>query len=127
MLGLPGDTESSIRETLKFARESDFDFISYTHTVPLPGSELFESWSRGRDLKTMDWDNFFFFSSRPFNLSSVPAGKMRQLYARAYLGTYFAPKRLKKILAKFFLLKDVRISKVMKFIYFIAKNALGLK
>ena len=42
ILGLPSDTEESIRETLEFVRKSDFHFPYFQLYVPLPGTIMYE-------------------------------------------------------------------------------------
>ncbi len=43
MIGMPGETRATIRETLSLARELDLDFQSFSLVTPLPGTELYDS------------------------------------------------------------------------------------
>ena len=43
MLGMLGETRSTIEETLDFARELDLDFHGFSLTTPIPGTELYDS------------------------------------------------------------------------------------
>lgn len=42
ILGLPGDTEQTIRETIRFSKEVDSDFVEYHRFMPFPGTEAYE-------------------------------------------------------------------------------------
>lgn len=42
ILGLPGETKITARETIEFAKKTDFDFVKFMHLVPLPGTEIFD-------------------------------------------------------------------------------------
>ncbi len=45
MVGLPGETEETIRETARFAASLDIDFAKFSITMPLPGTPLYEQWA----------------------------------------------------------------------------------
>jgi len=57
MIGMPGETEKSARETFRFAKELDPDFAKFNIAVPYPGSEFFETWRAGHE-GPMDWEKF---------------------------------------------------------------------
>jgi anaerobic magnesium-protoporphyrin IX monomethyl ester cyclase len=44
ILGMPGETDDTIQETIEFLKSLDFDFKEYkcTHALPIPGSQLYE-------------------------------------------------------------------------------------
>lgn len=41
MIGMLGETRSTIEDTLEFARELDLDFYGFSLTTPIPGTELY--------------------------------------------------------------------------------------
>jgi radical SAM superfamily enzyme YgiQ (UPF0313 family) len=43
MIGLPGETKESIRQTIAFAEELDLDFYGFSLLTPLPGTELYRT------------------------------------------------------------------------------------
>ena len=45
MVGLPGETEETIRETAEFAASLDLDFAKFSITMPLPGTPLYDQWA----------------------------------------------------------------------------------
>ncbi len=44
MLGLPGETEASLDETIRFAASLELDWAKFALTMPLPGTPLWERW-----------------------------------------------------------------------------------
>ncbi len=56
MVGLPGETEETIRETAEFAASLDVDFAKFSITMPLPGTPLYEEWAGSiRDPRKYDF------------------------------------------------------------------------
>lgn len=60
MLGLPGETEETLQETIRFAQSLPIDFAKFAVTVPLPGTPLFEEWDALGAIKTKDWSQYTF-------------------------------------------------------------------
>ncbi len=44
MLGLPGDNETTMKETIEYAKHLDPDFVVFSETTVYPGTELFKSY-----------------------------------------------------------------------------------
>lgn len=44
MVGLPGETPQSLRETAEFAASLDLDYAKFSIAMPLPGTPLYEQW-----------------------------------------------------------------------------------
>lgn len=45
MVGLPGESAETIRETAELACELDVDFAKFSITMPLPGTPLYDEWA----------------------------------------------------------------------------------
>ena len=43
MIGMLGETKTTIKETMAFARELELDFYGFSLTTPFPGTELYDS------------------------------------------------------------------------------------
>ena len=97
VLGFPGETRETLRQTIRFSREVNPDFVEFYIATPFPGSRLFESmktelppdWRKIR----YDYDPYRY----PFDLA-----KARR---RAYLGFYLRPAKMASYLRLFGLKK----------------------
>jgi anaerobic magnesium-protoporphyrin IX monomethyl ester cyclase len=83
MIGLPGDTKETIRETIEWAKKLKPDMIQIEQIVPFPGTEFYD-WAKAKGyLKTEDPDEWLdetgqlgFLIDYP-NLSSKEIKEMR--------------------------------------------------
>ncbi len=92
MMGLPGETEQTVRDTIDFAKELDPDIAKFHITIPLPGTELFELWKKEGVIKTEDWDKYGIHASEVAEISSISSNKLKDLNKRAYKEFYMRPK-----------------------------------
>lgn len=122
ILGLPEDTEESIKETIEIARNSDLDYLSFTHAIPFPGSELFKKRYNESDLKSIHWDNFYVYTHNPFDISKIAPGKLKHLFFYAYISSYTKFRRFKKILKNVLKFNPVVLKKLIRFICYVFKN-----
>ncbi|MFH1722494.1 MAG: radical SAM protein [Candidatus Altiarchaeota archaeon] len=64
MLGLPGDTEKTMRETIDFAYELDLDESMFSITTPFPGTQLWENSTEAEKIRLADhFKDSYYFSS----------------------------------------------------------------
>jgi anaerobic magnesium-protoporphyrin IX monomethyl ester cyclase len=71
MIGHPGETEDTIRQTVRFSTSIGLDYAKYTINIPLPGTPQFEQWSREGVIKTRDWTKYT-FSTPPSDIYTHP-------------------------------------------------------
>ena len=66
ILGLPGETEETIRETIEFAEQLDLSFAEFYIATPFPGAELYEVFrdSSSPAFQT-DWKRFEYSQTLP--------------------------------------------------------------
>ncbi len=90
ILGFPGDTEESIRDTMRFSLELPLKRVNFFSYLPLPGTESYRDLERKGELKGVDWDNFYFT-----NAAYVPAGltreRLRNFQRLAFAKFYLRP------------------------------------
>jgi len=60
LMGLPGETEQSLRETIDYAWPLDLDFVKYNLAIPLPGTQLHEMWKDR--IQAASWSQYNFHS-----------------------------------------------------------------
>jgi radical SAM superfamily enzyme YgiQ (UPF0313 family) len=92
MIGLPHETESTIKETIRFAKELDPDWAFFNITIPLPGSELHELIRKEGSMVTRDYEHFAAMSSMPvYSPAGISPDKLTEWAARAHLDFYSQP------------------------------------
>jgi radical SAM superfamily enzyme YgiQ (UPF0313 family) len=75
MLGLPGDTAATCRQTVDFAIELDCDFAKFAVTVPYPGSPLYEQQKHRIDTSQFEkFTSWYNWASGDEELLSAPEG-----------------------------------------------------
>ena len=58
MVGLTGDTEATMQDTIDYARKVRLETMKCGITVPFPGTPAFNRLRREGRIKTFDWDNY---------------------------------------------------------------------
>jgi radical SAM superfamily enzyme YgiQ (UPF0313 family) len=58
VIGLPGETESTARQTIDFALSLNLDTLQFSGAVPFPGTRLFDECSRNGWMTTTDWSRW---------------------------------------------------------------------
>lgn len=110
MLGLPGETEETVRKTINFAKELDLDFAKFSITIPFPGSQLYEDLVSSMNFKRQDWENFVPYNPVPENLVYVPGNiepeQLIKLQRLAHIEFYL---RLRIIFRHLFKVRTVSI------------------
>lgn len=96
LLGVPGQDEESIRNTVRFAKEIDADYASFNIAVPRSNTsfrtEALEAGLIDEDLKVMDQSG----DEITIGTGKVSKERLQQLRQRAYIGFYFRPAYLWK-------------------------------
>jgi len=92
MLGSPGETPETIRQTIDFAKSLDIDFAQFSMTAPFPGTDLYDLYLNSGN-KNTKWDDFIYASlkssSAPvFETKALPKGDLREWNAKAYREFY---------------------------------------
>ena len=85
LIGLPGETEEHVKETLRFARSLPVDFPVVDFFYPLPGTDIYEkAMSEGELLGNEQCNNL----GRLRTLNYVPHTLTPEFLSREYMGTY---------------------------------------
>ena len=58
ILGLPGETEQTLRETINFAKNLDLDTAGFNSLIPFPGTEVYQNINRYGKLTNRSFDSF---------------------------------------------------------------------
>jgi radical SAM superfamily enzyme YgiQ (UPF0313 family) len=102
MIGVPGETEKEIDETIDFAKDLDLDFAQFSIATAFPGTELYQI-ARSQNKLPKDWSNSFYALGKEPNVSlcGVSIEKLSEYSKKAYRSFYLRPnfifKKIKKI------------------------------
>ena len=88
MMGIPGETEEDIKETINFSRQLDLDYAQFSIATAFPGTELYKT----TKVKT-NWSKSFYALGEKHNtsLSDVNIEKLNHYLKKAYYSFYFRP------------------------------------
>ena len=98
MIGLPGETEKTMQDTIDFAKSLPLDTASFYITTPYPNTEIWKEFG----ITDTDWSKFR--QNDPENIVFVPNGLtkeiIRKYYKKAYKEFYLRPTSIiKRVLA----------------------------
>jgi len=98
MMGLPGEIERNLQETIRFAKELDLDMAKSTITTPLPGTPLFKKWEEEGFIISRDWSNLNLYSSsrKLFIHPTLPWEVIEKYIIKFYRDFYFNPRFILK-------------------------------
>ncbi|MFQ5450324.1 MAG: B12-binding domain-containing radical SAM protein [Nitrospinaceae bacterium] len=100
MLGLTGDTEETIMDTIEYARTLPVHLAKFGVAIAFPGSSMFNKYVRKGLVKSYDWDQYFVYTDKHLfaheNLSYEMIQRLMKLaYRKAILfNPSFAFRRL---------------------------------
>ncbi len=101
IIGLPGETEETMEDTIRFARELDPIVANFSMATPFPGTEMYNQvLEKGRFL-VKDWDDFAFFENKAqFETDDMPAQLVERKWREAYRRFYLRPGRIARTLLR---------------------------
>lgn len=105
MIGLPGETLETVRETLAFLRRSrEIKQANMNIAVPYPGTQLFEMALRGDHglkLATTDFSKYRRYNSAVMFVGDLSPKDLINIQNEAYASIYLAPWRWVPMIKKF--------------------------
>lgn len=105
MLGNPGETEQTLKKTIKFAIDLDPDLVSFNITTPYPGTQMF-AWAKDHNcLVAKSWDEYD-LSKPVMKLPTVDPDKILSYYKKAHRQFYFRPSYIIRKMLKIRSFKD---------------------
>lgn len=100
MMGLPGETEETINDTINFAKELDPDFAKFLILKPFPGSEVFTELNRAGRIFDFNYDHYGPYTGPVHDLPGLPKEKILKLQKKALRSFYMRPSKIIKTLAR---------------------------
>ncbi len=96
ILGLPGETVGTIRDTIEFAAELDLSFAEFYIATPFPGAELYEIFRESLGSSPGDWRRFEYSHN-----VMAPELDLEGYQRKAYVRFYLRPGQMLFLLRKF--------------------------
>jgi len=84
---LPGETEETARQTLKFLKNLDVNYAHFYCAVPFPGSQLYQEALKKGWIITDDWSRFSQADS-VMDTDTMKAKDVVRLKSEAYMKYY---------------------------------------
>ncbi len=95
IIGLPGETEKSVEDTIAFINEIEPFYTQFGFCVPFPNTDTWNWYTDRGFLKTRDWAEFFPLADRPIIRTEALDGEaLVRLRRRMYLKTMMRPGKL---------------------------------
>jgi anaerobic magnesium-protoporphyrin IX monomethyl ester cyclase len=100
IIGLPGETRETVKETVKFIKEIDPFYTQFCFSVPFPNTEIYGYYEKNNYILTKDWEKYFPLSEEPVvRTEALTADDLKKLRRWAYMQVLIRP---------FYLLKKIR-------------------
>jgi len=112
MLGCPGDTEQTMKQTIEFAKELDANFAQFSICTPFPGTEIADLIDNKDEI---DWNKLTYVSNRsesiPFVLSkNLSEKQLRKYHNEAYKEFYLRPSFVMKTILRTRSIDDIKVN-----------------
>jgi radical SAM superfamily enzyme YgiQ (UPF0313 family) len=107
MLGGPGETRETLKETIEFAIRLDPDNAQFAAAVPYPGTEMYEESVRKGYLKAKTWEDY---AARDIVLETETLSRLDLERARleAYRRFYLRPRFILRTLGRLTSMRELR-------------------
>lgn len=99
VLGMPGDTRSSIERTIKFAREINPSYAVFSLATPYPGTKFYQEAVQDNIIRVKDWSKYTLLSP-VLDTVDCSLDELKKLQKKAFRQFYLRP---------FYLMKQVRM------------------
>lgn len=98
MIGNMRETESTINDTINFAKELDPDIAQFAVATPYPGSEMYQILKKENKIVSSNWDDYDSFApgGKLFVHENLDSATIYKKLREAYKSFYFRPKYILK-------------------------------
>ena len=90
MVGIPGETEEDILQTIRFSRTLRASAANFAMTIPMPKTELFDIALEKGEIWAESWDDFDYTGRPIFTSKALDEKKVERLRRKAILSFYFS-------------------------------------
>jgi anaerobic magnesium-protoporphyrin IX monomethyl ester cyclase len=101
IVGHPGETETTIEETINFALSLPLDDVVVTLNTPLPGTEQYRTANQHGSITKCDWSKYNMWNP-VFIPEGLSQGLLQEKHRNFYRRFYLRPRIMKRYAASFF-------------------------
>lgn len=110
ILGLPGETKETIKETIKFAKEIDPDFPKFHILKPYPGSAIFNELMQKNLIDDFDYEKYGIHTQPVHHLETLSSQEILDAQKQAYREFYLRPSKIIKHAARIRSLTQLKLN-----------------
>ena len=100
MIGMPGEDQKTVRDTIEFAKELDPDFAKFLILKPFPGTEVFRQLQREGRIFDFNYDKYGTYAGPVHDLPGLTKEVILKLQEKALRGFYLRPSQILKIILR---------------------------
>jgi radical SAM superfamily enzyme YgiQ (UPF0313 family) len=102
IIGLPGETKETVKETVKFIKEIDPFYTQFCFATPFPNTEIYGYYEKNNYILTKDWEKYFPLSEEPVvRTEALDAEGLKKMRRWAYMQILMRPLYLLKKIRPF--------------------------
>ena len=90
ILGFPGETVNTMRQTIKFAARLPIKRANFFTYLPFPGTESYNKLRECGELKDVDWESFY-FTNAAYTPRGITRKELKDLHRLAFAKFYLRP------------------------------------
>jgi radical SAM superfamily enzyme YgiQ (UPF0313 family) len=121
IIGLPGETEETIKKTIRFAKKINPDYVNFHIATPFPGTEFYDYAKNNNLLISNNWDDYEEEGSAVIRTETMTPEQLVKYQKYAMNSFYLRPKYILKELLSIKSLSDL-LAKIRAGINVIKKN-----
>jgi len=110
ILGLPGESPSTIKETIDFSLSLDLDFAKFFYLVPFPATEIYEEFRSKGFLRTNDFSKYGLYNEPVYEFPQLTRNEIKRALVLAYLRFYLRPQKMLSILFKIRSITELKLN-----------------
>jgi len=110
IIGLPGENENTVKETIDFAKSVSPDIAKFHILKPYPGTEVYDYLSSKNFILTEDYDQFGIHTPPVHRLERFSPADMLRWQKKAYKNFYFNPKTIFKQILRIKTLNRLKVN-----------------
>jgi radical SAM superfamily enzyme YgiQ (UPF0313 family) len=88
IIGYPGETKKMVRETIRFIKDLELDFVQFTPITAFPGTDFFDEMEKKGKIKSRNYKHYDLFHSM-METDELTEKELHQLVLEAYSYYYF--------------------------------------